>query len=63
MVLYVDEQMDFGRWDGCPVVGIFISTISRLWEKYHQQCKMMNMYLIHLRHYLNKRSRASPVYN
>ena len=23
MVLYVDEQMDFGRWDGCPVVGMF----------------------------------------
>ena len=49
MFKYADEQMDFGRWDGCPVGGIFISTISRSWEKYHKQC-MMNMYLIHLWH-------------
>ena len=40
-----------------------ISIISRLWQKYHQQCKMMNVHLIHLRHYLNKRSRAFPVCN
>ena len=55
MLKYADEQMDFECWDGCPVVGIFfISTISRLWEKYHQQFKIMNVHLIHLRPYLNK---------
>ena len=31
-----------------------ISTISRLWEKYHHKCTMMNVHLIHLQHYLNK---------
>jgi len=44
--------LDVETW--CTVLGIFfISTISRLWEKYHKQCKMMNVHLIHLRHYLN----------
>ena len=33
-----------------------ISTISRLWEKYHQTCKIMNVHLIYLQHYLNKLS-------
>ena len=23
MLKYADEQMDFGRWHGCPVVGMF----------------------------------------
>ena len=23
MLEYEDDQMDFGRWDGCPVVDIF----------------------------------------
>ena len=32
-----------------------ISTMSRLWEKYHQHCKTMNVHLIHLQHYLNNR--------
>ena len=40
-----------------------IFNISRVWEKYHQQCKMMNVHLIHLRHYLYERSRAFPVCN
>ena len=48
MLKYADEQMDIFR-------------SSRLWEKYHQQCKMMNVHIIHLRHYLNKRRRAFPV--
>ena len=59
MLKYADEQMDFRPWDWCPVVGIF----QWLWGKYHQQCKMMNMHLIHLRHYLNTRSMAFPVCN
>ena len=25
MLEYADKQMDFGRWDECPVVGIFRS--------------------------------------
>ena len=37
-----------------------ISSISKLWKKYQQTSKMMIVNLIHLQHYLNKRS---PVCN
>jgi len=53
MLKYADEQMDFGLWDGVRSWHFSIFTISRLWEKHDQQCKMMNVDLILLRHYLN----------
>ena len=64
MLKYADEHMDFGRWDGCPVAGIFRSLpYQDCGKKYHQTYQMVNVHLIHLRHNLNKRSRAFPVCN
>ena len=57
MLKYADEQMDCRRWDGCPVVDIFDIKIVR------KISPNMYMHLIHLRHCLNKRSRAFPVCN
>jgi len=52
---YADEQMDFGRRDGCPVVGIFRSLpYQDCGRNITKKCTMMNVHLIHLQHYLNK---------
>ena len=60
MLNHVDEQMDFRRWDGCPLVVIFRSLpYQDVWEKHHQTCTMINEHLIHL----NERSRDFPVCN
>ena len=59
MLKYADEQMDFGRGDGCPVAGIVRSLP-------YQDCGRnitKNVHLIHFQHYLNRRSRAFPVCN
>ena len=48
---YADKQMDWTLRRVSRSWHFSISTISRLWEKYHQKCKIMNVHLIHLQQY------------
>ena len=60
MLKYAEEQMGFGRGDGCPVVVIFRSLrYQDRGRNITTKCNMVNVQFIHL----NKRSRSFPVCN